>query len=75
MSIRTSESIKTITAALLAVQGALDGVGKNSENPAFKRGNKAMKYANLEAVIDTAMPIARAEASKVSCISRWGPYQ
>lgn len=51
-----SDSIKAISKALLTVQGALDGVGKNSENPAFKRGNKAMKYANLEAVIDTAKP-------------------
>lgn len=56
MSIRTSESIKAISAALLAFQGAVDGVGKSAQNPAFKRDGKALRYANLEAVIDTAKP-------------------
>jgi len=49
--IETSNEIKHISAALLKFQGAVDGVGKNSKNPAFKS-----RYANLENVVDTARP-------------------
>lgn len=52
----TSESITHISKALLKFQGAVDGVGKTAENPGFKRDGKALKYANLESVIDTAKP-------------------
>lgn len=52
----TSDTIKALAAALLSVQGALDGVGKTSENPGYKRNGQAIRYANLEAVIDTAKP-------------------
>ena len=51
MTIRTSDSIKAISGALLAFQGAVEGVGKDSKNPAFKS-----RYASLEAVRDTAVP-------------------
>lgn len=47
----TSQSIKSISAALLKFQGAVEGVGKNSTNPGYKS-----KYANLETVVDTARP-------------------
>lgn len=60
MSIQTSETIKFISTALLLVQGTLDGVGRTSENSAFKRGGKVLRYANLEAVIDTAKPALQA---------------
>ena len=49
--LKTSDSIKAISAALFAFQGAVEGVEKNSKNPAFKS-----RYANLEAVRDTAVP-------------------
>lgn len=49
--IRTSEGIKAISAALLQFQGSVDGVRKDSKNPAFKSN-----YASLEAVRDTAVP-------------------
>jgi hypothetical protein len=49
--IETSSSINAISAALLKFQGAVDGVEKNKTNPGFKS-----RYANLEAVRDTAVP-------------------
>lgn len=49
--IQTSDNIKAISAALLKFQGAVDGVRKDSKNPAFKS-----HYASLEAVRDTAVP-------------------
>lgn len=49
--ITTSDSIKTITAALLGVQGTVRGVGKDGNNPHFKS-----HYATLENVCDTVRP-------------------
>ncbi len=49
--IKTSDSIKAISKALFAFQGAVDGVEKNKTNPGFKS-----RYANMEAVRDTAVP-------------------
>lgn len=49
--IETSESIKTIALALYQFQGKVDGVEKNKANPHFRS-----RYANLEAVRDTAVP-------------------
>lgn len=46
-----SDSIKAISKSLLAFQGKVDGVEKNKANPHFKS-----RYANLEAVRDTAVP-------------------
>ncbi len=54
MSIITSDSIKAISAALLKFQGAVDGVARTTDNPAFKRN---FKYATLENVRDTAVPV------------------
>lgn len=48
MSIKTSESIKAIARALLLFQNTVKGVGRDSNNPAFKS-----KYASLENVVDT----------------------
>lgn len=49
--IETSESIVALTAAILKVQGSIDGVHKNAKNPHFRSS-----YATLENVIDTARP-------------------
>lgn len=62
--IETSESIKSIAAALLKFQGAVEGVEKNRSNPAFKS-----RYANLEAVRDTAVP----ELQKVGLLYTQSP--
>ncbi len=56
MSIKTSDTIKAIAAALLKFQGSVEGVSKTAENPAFKRGGKTLRYATLENVRDTAVP-------------------
>lgn len=49
--ITTSESIKTISCQLFAVQGAVNAVRKDAKNPHFKSN-----YASLEAVMDTVKP-------------------
>jgi hypothetical protein len=49
--IETSTEIKELTAALLRVQGAIEGVKRDGQNPHFRS-----KYATLENVIDTARP-------------------
>ncbi|MEP0149966.1 ERF family protein [Roseibium sp.] len=51
MSIETSESVKHISAALLAFQGETDGVKRDAANPHFKS-----RYTSLEAVVDYARP-------------------
>lgn len=53
--IETSEKINVIAEALLAFQGAVEGVFKAANNPHFKS-----KYANLETVVDTARPSLQA---------------
>ena len=59
-----SESIKAIAAAMFTFQGAVDGVEKNKVNPGFKS-----RYANLEAVRDTAVP----ELQKVGLLYTQSP--
>lgn len=49
--IQHSETITKLMGAMLAVQGAIDGVAKDATNPHFKR-----KYASLESVVDTIRP-------------------
>lgn len=49
--ITQSPSIVNLSKALLAFQGAVDGVKRDSDNPFFKS-----KYADLEKVVDTARP-------------------
>ena len=46
-----SETIKSLMAAMLKVQGAVSGVAKDSKNPHFKNS-----YASLEAVVDAIRP-------------------
>lgn len=55
MTIETSESVKNLSAALLAFQGDTDGVKRTSSNPHFRS-----RYASLEAVIDYARPVLQA---------------
>jgi hypothetical protein len=49
--IEHSDTITNLMGAMLAVQGAVDGVAKDSNNPAFRS-----KYASLESVVDTIRP-------------------
>jgi len=47
-----SEQINEIAAALAKAQGKIEGAIKAAENPGFKRGNSASKYADLSSVWD-----------------------
>lgn len=47
-----SENIGKLAEALAKAQGAMSHAHKESENPAFKRGDKASKYADLSNVVD-----------------------
>lgn len=49
--IEHSDTITKLMGAMLAVQGAVEGVAKDSKNPAFKSS-----YASLEAVVETIRP-------------------
>lgn len=53
--IQHSTTITKLMGAMLAVQGAVDGVSKDATNPAFKR-----KYASLESVVDAIRPPCQA---------------
>jgi hypothetical protein len=48
--IEQSPTIAKLAAALVQVQGIVEGAKKDAENPAFKRDGKSMKYADLTAV-------------------------
>lgn len=50
-----SETITSLMGAMLQVQGAVDGVRKDSKNPHFRSS-----YASLEAVVDTIRPACQA---------------
>lgn len=47
----------TLSSAMALAFAEIEKVAKNSENPAFKQGGKAIKYADLGAVIDTIKPV------------------
>ena len=49
--IEHSDTITKLMGAMLAVQGAVDGVAKDSKNPAFRSS-----YASLESVVETIRP-------------------
>ena len=51
MIIERSESVKALAKAILAVQGAVAGVTRDSTNPHFKS-----RYASLEAVVAAIRP-------------------
>lgn len=53
---QTSDSIDKIAPALVKAQGDLLHAVKDSNNDAFKRGGKALKYADLAAVWDAVKP-------------------
>jgi hypothetical protein len=55
----TSEQINEIAAALAKAQGAMKPAAKDASNPAFKRGGKESKYADLAANVEAArQPLA-----------------
>lgn len=47
-----SQSIGKLADALAKAQGGMSHAQKEAENPAFKRGDKASKYADLSNVVD-----------------------
>lgn len=49
---KTSESIKEISAAFCLAQAEMGGVINNKENPAFKNNGKLSTYADLMAVVE-----------------------
>ncbi|MFA7278792.1 MAG: ERF family protein [Sterolibacterium sp.] len=51
-----SESVKALAAALSKAQGKMEHAKKQSENPAFKRGDNPSTYADLPAIIDVFKP-------------------
>lgn len=53
--IEHSPEINNLAAALIGVQGAVEGVARDKTNPHFRN-----RYATLEAVIDTARPALQA---------------
>ena len=52
-----SEQINELALAMATAQGELENASKNSENPAFKRGNQTSKYADLAEVLNTVRPV------------------
>lgn len=52
-----SDNIADFAAAMAKVQAEIGKAVKDAENPAFKRGNRASKYADLSAVWDAWQPI------------------
>lgn len=51
---------KTIHEAFIEAYAQMPDPRTNAENPAFKRGGKPMRYADLEAFLDVAKPILTA---------------
>lgn len=52
------EPLQRLELALAEALPKLEAARKNSENPGFKQGGKAIKYADLGAVIDAIRPLA-----------------
>lgn len=53
---KTSENIEKIALALANFQKNVESPKKSSNNPAFKRDGKALKYADLDAIIKVITP-------------------
>ena len=53
---KTSENIGEIAAALAKFQNVVESPKKSSDNPAFKREGKSLKYADLDAIIKVVTP-------------------
>lgn len=54
---RQSESITNLAPALVDAIAEIEGASKDGANPAFKRDNKPMAYATLDAVIGASKDI------------------
>ena len=54
--IRCSDALGKLAGALAAAQLEFTPVLKQSENPAYKRGNRTSRYADLAQVIDSTRP-------------------
>lgn len=68
---QTSDSISDLAGALAKAQGSIVPASKESENAAFKQGNKASKYANLASIWDACRkPLADNGLSVVQQVSR-----
>lgn len=64
-----SNDIAALAEALAAAQGEMTHASKDAENPAFKRGDKASKYADLSDVIDAIrQPFAKNGLSYVQLL-------
>jgi hypothetical protein len=55
-SVRRSDDVKELIAALIKAQIDFEPVLKDSENEAYSRGQKKSKYATLASVIDATRP-------------------
>lgn len=53
---KTSDNIEKIAAALALFQKTVESPKKSSDNPAFKRDGKTLKYADLDAIIKVITP-------------------
>lgn len=53
---KTSEEINEVVKAIASFQSEVESPKKNNANPAFKREGKAMKYADLDAIIKVITP-------------------
>lgn len=62
----TSPSVKELQAALCDFQKGAIAVQKNAENPGFKRGNKAMKYADLNSILAVVLPALTAHGLAIT---------
>ncbi len=65
---RRSAEFDKLAAALAKAQGAMENAKKESENQAFKRGDKVSKYADLASVWDA---IRKPMADNGLCVMQW----
>lgn len=68
MTFETSETTAKLDAALAEAQGHIEAALKEKENEAFRRGGKASKYADLNAVWTAARPAL--SAAKIA-VTQW----
>ena len=63
---KQSESIDKIIPAFIAFQSDMPAVPKDSENPAFSRGDKKSKYASLGGITEAMRPHLKANGLGVT---------
>lgn len=56
MNAQTKIEAETLASAMAAAFGEIEAATKASENPAFKQGGRAIRYADLTSVIDAIKP-------------------